>query len=165
MLQTLLFLLSGRKGVGILALTGLLIGLVVAALEYWGGLEPCALCWTQRGILALFTLVAMIGWIAWPTSRWGRRTLLGALLISCLLGVIAASRHLYVMMVPEATSCGASIEYMIGIFPWQEVMRALLLGSASCSEVSWMLGLPIPGWSLIAFTGFAIVSIFALRAR
>lgn len=163
MFSTPLAWFSGRRGMGLIALAGIVIGLTVAALELWGGLKPCALCWTQRGVLALMTLIALIGWALWPTSRLGRRVLAGSLSATCLLGIIVAIRHLYVIAHPEAISCGASIEYMIGLFPWQDVMRALFLGGPGCSKVSSVLWVPIPVWSLIAFTGLTALSLWSLR--
>lgn len=157
--------LRGRRLLGYLTLTGLIIGLIVAGLEYFGGLKPCALCWTQRGVLALFTLTAFLGWVLWPTGRLMRGLLGASLTLVCLGGIAAAGRHLYVMANPESLSCGASIEMIIDFLPWQEVLKTLMLGGASCAEVSSVWGVPIPAWSLLAFAMMLALSICALQRR
>lgn len=155
--------LTGRRLMGYLTLAGLIVGLIVAGLEYIGGLIPCALCWTQRGVLALFTLTAFIGWALWPTGRLGRGLLATSLGLICLGGIAAALRHLYVMANPESLSCGGGIKMVIEFLPWQDVLKTLILGGSSCADVSSVWGIPIPAWSLIAFIMLLVLSLRALK--
>jgi disulfide bond formation protein DsbB len=51
-------------------------------------------------------------------------------------------------------------------FPMAEVLRAMFLGEGSCAEIHWqLLGLSIPGWTLVAFVFLIGVAIFQLIRR
>ena len=57
---------------------------------------------------------------------------------------------------PEGSvqACGASLDYMLEVFPLTDVIRKVLTGSGECAKVSWtLLGLSMPGWVLIAALG------------
>jgi disulfide bond formation protein DsbB len=48
---------------------------------------------------------------------------------------------------------------MVEVFPWQEIMSAMIMGTGECGDVVWtFLGLSIPGWTLVAFAGIAIIN-------
>ncbi|MFP4129519.1 MAG: disulfide bond formation protein B [Halorhodospira sp.] len=153
---------SGRWLLGGVVLLGAAAGGITAGAEYWGGLEPCALCWTQRGILALLTVVALLGVLLWPRRRWGRWLLGGALAATVLAGVLAAGRHLYVMANPGQVDCGMSPEVMLQMLPWQEALLALVTGSTSCAEAAALLGVPLPVASLATFAALGVLSAYAL---
>ncbi len=152
----------GRWILGGVALLGAAAGGVAAGAEYWGGLEPCTLCWTQRGILALLTAVALLGVLLWPRRRWGRWVLGSTLAATALAGLLAAGRHLYVMANPEQVDCGMSPEVMLRMLPWQEVLTELVTGSTNCAEAAALLGIPLPVASFATFTALALLSAYAL---
>jgi disulfide bond formation protein DsbB len=56
---------------------------------------------------------------------------------------------------------------MFEVFPWQEILEAMVMGTGECGDVVWtFLGLSIPGWTLVAFVGMALVNLWiALKAK
>jgi disulfide bond formation protein DsbB len=54
---------------------------------------------------------------------------------------------------------------MLEVFPLSDVLIAMTSGTGDCAEVVWrMLGLSIPAWALVGFTGLIVVSALQLRA-
>ncbi|KUJ83903.1 disulfide bond formation protein B [Microbulbifer flavimaris] len=124
-------------------------------LEYVQGLEPCPLCITQRIMLLGVGLVSLIAFLHNPATI-GRRFY--GLLVSlwALGGLYFAGRQLWLQSLPEdqVPACGPGISYMIDAFPASQVIKTLLTGDGNCAEVQWTwLGLSIPGWSAVGFTG------------
>jgi len=56
---------------------------------------------------------------------------------------------------------------MFDVFPWQEIMQAMVMGTGECGDVVWtFLGISIPGWTLVAFVCMAFINILiALRVN
>jgi protein dithiol:quinone oxidoreductase len=133
-------------------------------------LEPCPLCIFQRvgvaAVAVLFLLAALHG-----PRRWGAR-IYGALLLAGALATMAvAARHLWIQHLPEGAvpACGATLSYMLEVFPVSDVIRKVLSGSGECARISWsFLGLSMPGWVLLAAAGLgafgAYVNVFSRRA-
>ena len=49
------------------------------------------------------------------------------------------------------------------VFPMTEVIEMVLMGDGSCAEIAWtdpVIGLSIPGWTLIGFIGLVAVGFF-----
>jgi disulfide bond formation protein DsbB len=119
------------------------------------GLEPCPLCIFQRvGIAAcgaLFLLAALQN----PGDA-GARVYGVLLLVAGLACAAVSARHVWIQHQPEGSvqACGASLDYMLEVFPLTDVIRKVLTGSGECAKVSWtLLGLSMPGWVLIAALG------------
>ncbi len=75
-----------------------------------------------------------------------------------------AARHVWIQHLPEGAVpvCGATLNYMLDVFPLSDVIRKVLTGSGECHVVSWsFLGLSMPTWVLIAAAGLG--SLGALR--
>jgi protein dithiol:quinone oxidoreductase len=133
-------------------------------------LEPCPLCIFQRvgvaAVAVLFLLAALHG-----PRRWGAR-IYGALLLAGALATMAvAARHLWIQHLPEGAvpACGATLSYMLEVFPVSDVIRKVLSGSGECARISWsFLGLSMPGWVLLAAAGLgafgAYANVFSRRA-
>jgi len=83
-------------------------------------------------------------------------------------GAALAIRHLYLQNLPmdELPACLPGLSYMFEVFPWQEIMQAMVMGTGECGDVVWtFLGISIPGWTLVAFISMAVINMFiALRA-
>jgi protein dithiol:quinone oxidoreductase len=119
------------------------------------GLDPCPLCIFQRvGIAAcgaLFLLAALQN----PGNR-GARVYAALLVLAGLICAGVSARHVWIQHQPEGTvqACGASLNYMLEVFPLTDVIRKVLTGSGECARVTWsFLGLAMPGWVLIAALG------------
>ena len=122
-------------------------------MEYVMGLEPCPLCWLQRYAFMAVGLIALAGAIHNPVAVGGR--IYGVLLmIFAGLGIGLAGRQLWLQSLPpgEVPACGPSVDYMLEVLPWREVLETALRGTGDCAEVTWrFLGLSIPGWTSIFF--------------
>ena len=130
-------------------------------MEHVMGLEPCPLCWLQRfgfmaaGIVSL--LAALHGPGALGSRVYGFLMALGA---GAGLGV--AGRQLWLQSLPadQVPACGPSVDYMLEVLPWLEVLTTALKGTGDCAEVTWrFLGLSIPGWTAVFFTLVVIVGL------
>lgn len=154
---------SIRQVMAVTAAATTLVAGLLYALERWGGMAPCALCWTQRGMLLGVGLAALLTLAVNPERRPARLVMASILALPLLGGIAVALRHLYVISRPEAVDCGFGIEMMVGMFPWQEVAQALILGQSGCSEVSPLLGLPVPLWSLALFVLLSVALVPLLR--
>ncbi|AMO54657.1 disulfide bond formation protein DsbB [Endozoicomonas montiporae] len=131
-------------------------------------LEPCPLCISQRIAMAGLGTVAILAVLHNPVNN-GYRCYGGFLALMGMAGALLASRQLWMQSLPpeEVPACMPSIEYLVDILPFTEILKIMLTGSGDCADVQWaFLGLSIPGWTLIVFTGMLIVGLFeCLRKR
>ncbi len=120
--------------------------------QYVLHLEPCPLCIFQRvGIFAI-TLLFMVAAIHGP-KRWGRKVYAVLIGVAALATIGVAVRQLYIQSLPPGTvsACGASLDFMLKVFPLQDVLVRVLTGSGECAKVDWRLfGLAMPAWVLMA---------------
>lgn len=129
-------------------------------MQYGMGLEPCPLCIFQRGATVGMGLAFLLAFLHGPRS-WGR-FLYGALVAAFAgLGVVLASRHLWLQSLPpdQVPACGPGLQYMLDTFPLMDAVRMALEGSGECAEVHLVLGLSLPLWTLIAFV---VIGLFGL---
>jgi len=156
--------LRGRRRL-VTALLGLICFLLLGyALfeQYHGGLEPCPLCIFQRvavtglGVTLLLAAALPQGWRISGNASAVLIALVG------LAGMGVSARHLYIQSLPEGAvpACGASLEYMLDVFPLTDVLRKVLTGSGECARIDWtLLGLSMPGWVLISVLLLAIAGV------
>ena len=120
--------------------------------QHFQGLEPCPLCMFQRvGIIALGVVLLLA---ALPSDRArgarGITTALIAIVAAATIGI--AIRHLYIQSLPPGTvpACGATLDYLLDVFPVFDVVRKVLTGSGECAKIDWsFFGMSMPGWVLI----------------
>lgn len=154
-----------RRNANLLAAVGC-FALIAVAYFYFEKTEylvPCPLCYAQRivfGILGfVFLLVAVF-----PGSEL-RRKIYGIFLFLIACGGSALSiRHLYLQHLPkneQPAACGQDFYALVQNTPLAEAVQTMLTGSGDCGEIQWeLLGVSIPGWTLIAFIGFALWALF-----
>lgn len=134
------------------------------ALQHIMGLEPCPLCILQRIVIIAIAVPLIIGALHNP-GRQGRRIYAGTTLVLAIAGAGLAGRHLWLQHLPpeQVPSCGPGLDYILETFPPGEALSLILQGSGECATVAWtFMGLSIPGWTLIAFLGFATLGILLL---
>ncbi|SBT19264.1 Disulfide bond formation protein B [Marinomonas gallaica] len=160
-------LLSARRFHGLVALASFSLLGVAFYMEYQMGLEPCPLCMLQRiafFMIGVFSLISALG----QNASWQRKLALPIVVLS-LLGAGLAIRHLYLQSLPmeELPACLPGLSYMFEVFPWQEIMQAMIMGTGECGDVVWtFLGLSIPGWTLVAFATMALINLWiAIKAK
>lgn len=144
-----------------IAITGISLVLVASYVEPFASMNPCPMCMMQRAIylvtagFALLTLISLRHRIL--TTIF---SILG--LLSAITGIAVAARQVWLQHLPkdEVPACGPPLEYMIEVFPIMEVLQSMLMGTGDCAEVQWQwLGLSIPAWSIVAFTGLALAHV------
>lgn len=127
------------------------------------GLEPCPLCIFQRIGIAGCGLLFLLAALQNP-GRIGGTVYAGLLLLVAALTIGVAARHLWIQHLPPGSvqACGASLNYMLEVFPLTAVIRKVLTGSGECALVTWrFLGLSMPGWVLLAAIGLAALGVTA----
>jgi len=129
-----------------------LVGYALYAQAYQG-FQPCPLCIFQRiGLTALGVALLLATLVPErPLALRRSAAVLVAVAAACTVGV--AIRHLYIQHLPDGLVpvCGASLDYMLDVFPLTDVLRKVLTGSGECHKVDWtFLGLAMPAWVLMA---------------
>lgn len=152
---------------------GIFLGTVVAMLfalwlQHYQHLEPCPLCIFQRVAMMSIGLVALLAFLHGPATVLGRRAYAGLTLLAALAGAGVAGRHVWLQHLPpeDVPACGPGLDYWMDTFPLQEVVMKVFKGSGECAKVDWtLLGLSLPGWTLLAFLGFVVVALWQLLRR
>jgi len=138
---------------GLLACAGLL-GYALFV-QYVQGLEPCPLCILQRVAVLVAGALFLVAALHHPADRGAR--VYGVLIdLAALGGIVVAARHIWIMAQPPGSvaECGASLDYMMAVLPWHEVLAKVLAGSGECAKLDWQfLGLNMPTWVLMALVG------------
>ncbi|MEE2762625.1 MAG: disulfide bond formation protein B [Pseudomonadota bacterium] len=136
-------------------------------MEHVMGLEPCPLCWLQRFGFMGAGLVSLFAFLQGPTGVGVR--IYGALLaVTAGVGLGIAGRQLWLQSLPadQVPACGPSVDYMLEVLPFFDVLATALKGTGDCAEVVWrFLGLSIPGWTAVFFTGLVLVGLVLLFRR
>jgi disulfide bond formation protein DsbB len=143
--------------------SGNLLGLLACAglmgyalyVQYVLGLEPCPLCILQRVAVMVAGALFLVAFLHHPADRGAR--VYGVLIdLAALAGIAVAARHIWIMAQPPGAvaECGASLDYMMAVLPWHEVLAKVLTGSGECAKLDWQfLGLNMPTWVLMALVG------------
>jgi protein dithiol:quinone oxidoreductase len=147
-----------------LAALGCAAGMAFALyLEHFQQLEPCPLCVFQRIALIATGLVFLAGAVHGPRGR-GRWVYAGLAAAAAGAGIGLAGRHLWLQSLPpdQVPACGPTLDYLIDALPFREVIALVLKGDGECAKIAgeW-LGISLPGWTLLAFIGFALYALAA----
>lgn len=137
--------------VGFLACWGLMAYAIFA--ERVLGYEPCPLCIFQRVGVTALGVMFLIASAHNPSSVRGARVYGVLLLLVAAFPGYVAGRHVYIQSLPlgSVPSCGASLDYMMDVFPFTTVLRKVLFGAGECQKIDWsFLGLSMPAWVLIS---------------
>jgi disulfide bond formation protein DsbB len=127
-------------------------------------IEPCPLCMFQRVGVAALGLVFLLAAINHPGSLTGARVYAALIFLVALFPGFVSARHVYIQSLPPGSvpSCGATLDFMLEVFPLMEVVRKVLTGGGECAKIDWrFLGLSMPVWVLIAVIGLAAAGIYA----
>ncbi len=149
----------------LLALLGCIVAMAGALyLQHVDGLEPCPLCIFQRvGVMAA-ALVLLVAVLHGP-ERVGVRVYAVLTALASMGGGAISIRHIWLQSLPadEVPACGPGLEYMLDVFPLQNVVQQVLAGSGECAELDWsFLGLSLPAWTLVVFSGLLLVALIQL---
>ena len=144
-------------------------GLLAVAfyMEHVMGLEPCPLCWLQRFGFMGAGLVSLLAFLYGPRG-FGNRVYGLLLVVAAGAGLVVAGRQLWLQSLPadQVPACGPSVDYMLEVLPWFEVLQTALKGTGDCAEVVWrFLGLSIPGWTAVFFSLLIVLGLFVMLRR
>ena len=132
--------------------------------EHQMNLEPCPLCILQRVMVILTGIIALIAALHNPHD-------LGIKIYGGLVAISAATcggismRQLWLQSLPadQVPACGASLDYMLDVFPLTDVLSMILTADGTCAEIVWtFLGISIPGWTLVGFIGLIAIGLFQI---
>lgn len=148
---------------------------VALYMEHVMGLEPCPLCIVQRVVFIVIGLISLAAVLhnPVPSATNGKRPvaarIYGLLItLSAAFGVAIAGRQVWLQHQPadQLPSCLPSLDYMMDVLPFQEMLRLVFSGTADCAAVTWtFLGLSIAEYTLIAFIGFALFGLLQLLRK
>jgi disulfide bond formation protein DsbB len=148
-----------------------MMGTALLFFQRFLGLEPCPLCILQRVVVISLGIVLLVAAIQGP-SGWGNRLYGALIMLIAGAGAAVAGRHLWLQSLPadQVPECGPTLDYILEVFPLSKALQLVLRGSGECAKIEWQfLGLSIPGWTLIAFSGFILFGLILLlhprRAR
>lgn len=130
-------------------------------MEYVMGLEPCPLCWLQRFGFMAAGLVSLLAALLGPGGV-GTRIYAFLMVVGAGAGLAVAGRQLWLQNLPadQVPACGPSVDYMLEVLPWMEVLTTALRGTGDCAAVTWQfLGLSIPGWTSVFFVLVILVGL------
>ena len=124
-------------------------------------LDPCPLCIFQRVGIAATGLMFLLAALHDPRG-WGARVygVLVGLPLLATLGI--ALRHVWIQHQPPGSvpSCGATLDYLLEVFPLTHVIRKVLSGSGECAKVTWtFLGLSMPAWVACATLALGVLNV------
>lgn len=139
----------------------LLTGMYIQKVD---GFNPCPLCMLQRFVFALLGLFFLIGVFVHKQKIISMVVDMAAFLLS-LAGIFFAGRQIWLQhfLPPDANECGVSIQYMLQVLPFHEVLVKIFQGSAECTQDGWrFLFLNMAEWSMIWFVFFLIFSFYLI---
>lgn len=117
------------------------------------GFEPCPLCMFQRvGVLAL-GLAFLLSALHFRRGPRADAVHAGILALVAAFPAYVAGRHVWIQSQPEGSvpSCGASLDFMLDVFPLMTVVKKVLTGGGECAKIDWsLMGLSMPAWVLVA---------------
>lgn len=136
-------------------------------LQMSAGLQPCPLCVLQRIAFILIAVLFLFGAVA-KLRKIGNSVTAILASLSALLGIFLSGRQVWLQHTPNHAdgTCAASLEYMLQVLPFDQVLKNIFQGSVECTQVGWrFLALSLAEWSLICFVIFMIFSIWQLRRK
>ena len=149
-----------------------LIGLIVVSLlllaskyiEIIDKVLPCPLCLLQRYTFALLAFWFFLGFM-FARKRIACLIILFFSSLTAAAGMGLAGRQVWLQHTPNLgnNECGAGLEYMLKVFPWQVVLKKTLQGGTECAtRGAEFLLLNMAEWSLVWFGLFFVASITLL---
>jgi protein dithiol:quinone oxidoreductase len=136
--------------------------------QYFQGLEPCPLCIFQRVAVLGLGIAFLLAALHDPGDS-GARVYAGLIGLAAAAGAGVAGRHVYIQSLPAGSvpECGATLDFMLEVFPLFDVIKQVLTASGECGVVDWrFLGLSMPMWVLVCVVLLGVAGVIVnLRQR
>lgn len=132
------------------------------------GFEPCPLCMFQRVGVVVLGAVFLLAALHHPKSLGGARAYAFLIALAAAFPAYVAGRHVYIQGLPPGSvpACGASLDYMVEVFPLMTVIKKVLFGAGECQKIDWsFLGLSMPAWVLMAVVALGAYGVRANARR
>jgi disulfide bond formation protein DsbB len=142
------------------------LGALAAALasQYWGGLQPCVLCYYQRYAYLGAIAFGLVGLAAGPRTG-ARRAAVALAGLAFLTGAAIAAFHVGVEQLwwrgtgechAPAFDSSASVA--------DQLKQIMETDFVPCDQVQWSLfGISMPGYNVLASLSLALASLWAAR--
>lgn len=124
--------------------------------------QPCYMCVLQRIFIAATGLIALSAFLINPRDA-GVKFFSALTALSALMGSFFSGKQLWLQSLPEdqIPDCGVSVDYLFEVHNLGTALSHLLKGDGNCADVQWtLLGLSIPGWTLVAFIALAATALW-----
>lgn len=136
----------------------LLICFVLVGAEYleiYQRLVACPLCIFQRFIFACLGVFLFFG-AAVHLKAIGRVVIGFFTLFISVIGILFAGRQVWIQhFPPTGGDCGASLHYLMKVYPFTDVIKRVFIGGTDCAKVDWQLfGFSLAQLSLLFFVLF-----------
>lgn len=148
-----------------LSILGLFICVAAIAgahyLEHEYMLAPCPMCMLQRCIFWVLGGLFLIGSLFKIKKNWGY-LYSSLVVIFSSLGFAIAMRQVWLQYFapPQQSSCSASLERLIELYPVLDALKMALSGSSECANIDFaFMNISIAGWSMILFASFILVGL------
>jgi disulfide bond formation protein DsbB len=132
------------------------------------GFEPCPLCMFQRVGVVVLGAVFLLAALHHPKGAGGARAYAFLIALTAAFPAYVAGRHVYIQGLPPGSvpACGASLDYMVEVFPLMTVVKKVLFGAGECQKIDWsFLGLSMPAWVLMAVVALGAFGVWANARR
>lgn len=133
-------------------------------LEYEYMLAPCPMCMLQRCIFWMLGGVFLIGVVFKLKGKIGY-LYSGIVILLSSAGLAIAMRQVWLQYFapPQQSSCSASLERLIELYPILHALKLALSGSSECANIDFtFLNISVAGWSMILFASFIIVGLYII---
>lgn len=134
-------------------------------LQMYDGFIPCPLCTLQRICFIILGIWFLFG-IFIHKSQLGRVFINSLAVLTSAMGCALAGRQIWLQHFPNANAneCGVSLQYMMKVLSFNELVQKIFTGSAECTQLGWeFLSLSMAEWSLVWFIFFLGLSVWLLR--
>jgi disulfide bond formation protein DsbB len=157
-------LISVRQGY----MLGFFIILLLEGFVYFlqsEGISPCPLCLLQRWMMGALCALFFVGML-FHFKKTGNKVIGIIGILITLTGMLLAGRQTWLQHIPPIGNggCGVSLQYLVSVLPFFDVLKLVWQGGTECSETGWVfLHLSLAEWSLILFGIFFIFVILQLK--
>lgn len=141
--------MSDRRAPVLVVVASLAALAIAFASQYWGGLQPCVLCWYQRYPYMVAAALGVIGMFLAAQPSWLRAVLLLAALAFLVDAGIAAfhvgvEQHWWA----GTNECGSTLDPTLSA---EELTKQLLNQPVvRCDEIPWsLLGISMAGYNFL----------------
>lgn len=158
-------MMNYRKALSAVFIAGLLCSGTSFFAQYIMKLNPCPLCILQRVAVIAVTLVSLIVLILPVYKKEGRIVAAGLVSVPALWGFGTAAYQIWLQSLPamERPSCGAPWTFRLKNWPLFDVWEPVVRGFGDCGIQEYVMGIPLPVWSIMFFGSVLVWVWFALK--